>query len=90
MYDEAVKTEREPEIPVKIDILRKMIEENAELVERLHTVLEKVMRGVPDDPMAERPGVHADTALGEKLAQCDEALYQCNDKLRSILDRLEI
>lgn len=90
MIDESVKAEKVPEIPLKIDLLRKMIEGTAELIDQLEAVLSKAMRGLPDNAQGSRPVVSSDTALGEKLAQCDDALHQCNDSLRSMLERLEL
>ena len=89
MYDETVKAERAPEIPTKIDILAKELEENAELVDRLETRLSQVLTGQSDAPPIGRPVVSSLTALGEKLAQCEERLDKNNTRLATILDRLE-
>ena len=89
MHDETVKAERTPEIPTKIDILAKGLEENSELIDRLETRLLQVLTGQADVPPIDSVAISSLTALGERLAQCDERLNKNNTRLAMILDRLE-
>ena len=85
-----MKAERTPEIPTKIDILAKGLEENSELIDRLETRLSQVLTGQSDEKMPiDRVAVNSLTALGERLAQCEERLDKNNIRLATILDRLE-
>ena len=89
MYDETVKAERTPEIPTKIETLAKELEENSELIDRLETRLSQVLMGQSDAPPIDTVAISSRTALGERLAQCEERLDKNNTRLATILDRLE-
>lgn len=77
------------EIPTKMDLVLKMADENASLIEQLANALTTVLGG-PIDLVESTKADTCVSPLGETLYRCAGVLHGSNENLDTLLKRLEL